>query len=120
MLITAAIPNLIQSEDINHLNFKIIVSGSNIPTTQENEELIYKKNILMIPDFVANAGGVISSYVEYKGGNEKEMFMLVEQKITENTKLILQTAQKKKCSPRSAALEIAKQRVLEKCKNCKQ
>ncbi len=111
ILITAAIPNLIKKEDVNKVRNKIIVEGSNIPMTPEVEELLYKKKILVIPDFVANAGGVISSYVEYIGGNKEKMFKLVREKITKNTELILNESLKRKTKLRDVALEIAKKRI---------
>jgi glutamate dehydrogenase (NAD(P)+) len=114
ILITAAIPDLIKKDDVKRLKFKLIVEGSNIPMTYETEELCHKKNILVVPDVVANAGGVISSYIEYIEGTDKEMFKMVEEKITKNTKLILDYSKSKKIIPRKAALEIALQRVKEK------
>ena len=119
VLITAAIPHLVQHTDIPSLKFKLIVEGSNIPMTHTIEEELVKKGITIIPDFVANAGGVISSYVEYKNGTVDEMFKLVEEKITKNTKIVLEHAKIKKlpCT-RCAALEIAIERVREKCETC--
>lgn len=64
-----------------------------------------------MPDFVANAGGVISSYAEYKGYYPKYMFAIVERKIKKNAKLILDKADRKGIKPRDAALEIAMERV---------
>ena len=118
VLITAAIPDVIKAGDIDSVRAKLIVEGSNIPMTEQVEELLHKKGILVIPDFVANAGGVISSYVEFIGGSEKKMFKMVEEKVCKNTNLILTQAEKKKVYPRAAALEIARKRVLEKCKIC--
>lgn len=112
ILIPAAIPNLIKKEDINKIKAKIIVEGSNIPIAQEVEQEIAKKGILIIPDLVANAGGVISSYVEYKGGTENEMFKLVKEKIRENTKKTLQETGEDLCV-RCAAYRIAKKKLLE-------
>src|SRR3989338_1567094 len=112
VLITAAIPDLISKNDVSKVKAKVIIEGSNIPIAHETEELLAKKGVLIVPDFVANAGGVISSYVEYIGGTEKEMFRMVEEKITKNTKLVLEKAEKDKVIPRVAALEIAKERVL--------
>ena len=80
--------------------------------------LLHKKGVLVVPDFVANAGGVISSYVEYIGGDEKKMFKMVEEKIKKNTEMVLNLANKKKTYPRKAAMEIAEKRVLEKCDVC--
>jgi len=111
ILITAAIPDLIKEEDVDKLNFRLIVEGSNIPMTTETEELCHKKGILVVPDFVANAGGVISSYIEYIGGSVDEMFKMVEEKIKENTRIVLDISKKEKVNPRKAALKLAKTRV---------
>jgi glutamate dehydrogenase/leucine dehydrogenase len=84
--------------------------------TSKVEETLQKKGVMVIPDFVANAGGVISSYVEYKGGTAKEMFKAVEDKITKNTKIVLEHAKSEGITTRDAALEIAKMRVRSKYK----
>jgi glutamate dehydrogenase (NAD(P)+) len=118
ILITAAIPDVIKPGDIDNIKAKLIIQGSNIPMTEEVEKLLHKKGVLIVPDFVANAGGVISSYVEYIGGTPKKMFNMVEKKICENTNLVLKTAKKKNIHPRAAAMEIAQRRVLEKCDVC--
>lgn len=118
ILITAAVPDLVKSGDIDDMKFKLIVEGSNIPMSEETEEFLHKKGILVVPDIIANAGGVISSYVEYKGGTEKEMFKLIEEKITKNVKKILDLSKKDKVHPREAAMKIAEKRVLEKCDVC--
>ena len=65
-----------------------------------------------MPDIIANAGGVISSYAEYKGYTPKKMFKMVHEKINRGVKTILKTALKKKISPRKAAMEIARKKLL--------
>jgi glutamate dehydrogenase (NAD(P)+) len=116
ILITAAIPDLIKTNNVGKVKAKIIVEGSNIPMSEKVEELLHKKGVLVIPDFVANAGGVISSYVEYIGGSQKKMFSMVENKIKANTRIVLNRAKKKRTYPRKAALAIAEERLLAKCK----
>jgi glutamate dehydrogenase (NAD(P)+) len=111
ILITAAQPDLIKNENVDKLKFKIIVQGSNIPMTYETEELCHGRNILIIPDFVANSGGVISSYIEHIEGTKEEMFKLIEEKLTKNTKLVLEKSKEKNIPPRLAGLEIAKERI---------
>ncbi len=119
LLVTAAVPDLIGPGDVDKVQANIIVEGSNIPMTGETERLLQKKGVLVVPDMVANAGGVISSYAEYVGKKEKEMFALVEKKVVENTKRVLKNADKAGSSPREAALAIAKQRVLKACRICR-
>ena len=118
ILITAAIPDLVKSGDIDDMKFKLIAEGSNIPMSEQTEEFLHKKGVIVIPDIIANAGGVISSYVEYKGGTEKEMFKMIEDKITRNVKKILDSSKRNKIHPREAAMKIAEKRVLDKCDIC--
>src|SRR3989338_2584014 len=112
VLITAAIPDLVKENDVSSMNFKLIVEGSNIPMSADVEKLLAKKGILVVPDFVANAGGVISSYIEYIGGTKAQMFKMIEEKIKKNTELVLNNAKNENMPPRNAAEEIAKLRVI--------
>lgn len=119
LLVTAAVPDLIEPGDVERLKFRVIVEGSNIPMTPEVEELCFRKDILVVPDFMANAGGVISSYVEYRGGGQDEMFAIIEEKIERNTALVLEEASRRAVSPRSVAVDIARDRVRDKCGTCR-
>ncbi len=110
-LIPAALPDVINEKNVNDIKAKIIVEGANIPMRENIENMLHKKGVLIVPDFVANVGGVISSYAESKGYNPKRMFDTVEKKIIENTKFVLDRARKQNVKPRDAALEIAKERV---------
>jgi len=111
ILIPAAMPDVINEKNVDKVQAKIVVEASNIPAKPEIEEILHKRGILVVPDFVANAGGVISSYAEYRGYDEKKAFELIEKKIIKNTKLILRRAKKLNVKPRDVALEIAKERV---------
>ncbi|MEM0360021.1 MAG: Glu/Leu/Phe/Val dehydrogenase [Candidatus Diapherotrites archaeon] len=117
ILVTAAVPDLVKASEVSQVKAKLIVQGSNIPMTQQVEELLADSGKWIVPDFVANAGGVISSYVEYIGGSKEKMFKMVEQKITKNTKTVLERAGDKKYT-RRAAMALAKERVIKKCKWC--
>ncbi|MBT4576747.1 Glu/Leu/Phe/Val dehydrogenase [Candidatus Woesearchaeota archaeon] len=119
ILITAAVPDLINAGDVDEMKYKLIVEGSNIPMIHEVEESFHKKGVLIVPDFVANSGGVISSYVEYTKGSVEDMWKMVEEKIIVNTKLVLDGAKEKGISPRKYGMDIAKERVLAKCDVCK-
>lgn len=111
MIVTAAVPDVINEQNWNKIKAKLIVEGSNIPIKPEIEEKLHKKGIFVVPDFVANSGGVISSYIEYTGGTADDVFPMVEKKIREATKKVLEKAKTKKICPREAALEIAKERL---------
>jgi len=70
-----------------------------------------ERGILVVPDFIANAGGVITAAVEYRGGTEKEAFEYIRDKVRRNTKLVLEKANDEGVMPRVAAEKIAKERV---------
>lgn len=112
ILMPAAIPDSINEKNYKRVKAKLIVEAANIPIQEEIEKKLHKRGVLVVPDFIANAGGVISSYAEYKGKNPKDMFKLVEKKIKKNTRLILDRARRKGISPREAGLEIAKERIM--------
>ncbi len=114
ILIPAAMPDVINEKNVDKIKAKIIVEASNIPAKPEIEDKLHNRGILVVPDFVANAGGVISSYAEYRGYDEQRAFSLIEKKIVKNTKLVLKRAKKMNTKPRDAAMEIAKERVLKK------
>lgn len=111
ILVTAAIPDLITDKNKAQVKAKLIVEGSNIPMSEDVERYFHKKGVLVVPDFVANAGGVISSYAEYKGFDPHKMFQIVEKKIKKNTGLVLKEAKEKKILPREAAMRIALRRL---------
>jgi glutamate dehydrogenase (NAD(P)+) len=79
---------------------------------EEIEEEFFKKGIFVLPDFVANAGGVISSYCEWKGYTQRTMFKMVEEKIKKSTLLVIKESIKNKENPRKVAIEIAKRRIM--------
>ena len=111
VLIPGARPNVITEANMGKINARVLVEAANIPMTPAVELAVAKRGVLVIPDFVANAGGVISSYVEFTEGTEQDMFALVRERITKNTHMVLERT--KDGDTRKAALEIAKERVLD-------
>ncbi|MFH0949401.1 MAG: Glu/Leu/Phe/Val dehydrogenase [Candidatus Aenigmatarchaeota archaeon] len=116
IFIPSALPDVITEKNVNEVRAKIIVEAANIPVTAGAEKILHKRGVLVVPDIVANAGGVISSYAEYTGKGIDHMFKLVKEKITKNTKLVLDHADKEHLTPRDAAMNIAVERVREAMK----
>jgi len=114
ILIPASVTDVINNDNKNNIKAKIIVEGANIPMTEDIEQEFIEKGVLVVPDFIANAGGVISSYSEYMGHKVEEMFKIVEQKITKITKNVCSECIKSKCNPREIGLEIAKNKLVKK------
>lgn len=116
VLIPASVTDVINDGNRQKIRTRIIVEAGNIPMSEEIEEDFFRKGVLVVPDFVANAGGVISSYAEYRGYNPKRMFDLVKRKITRATESVLQVALREKKNPRAIALVLARAKVEERTK----
>ena len=65
VLAPCALENQITSENADRIKAKVITEGANGPTTPEADQILYKKGIVVIPDILANAGGVVVSYFEW-------------------------------------------------------
>ena len=114
ILVPASVTDVINDSNKDSIKAKIIVEGANIPMREEIEEELFGKGILIVPEIVANAGGVISSYAEYRGFNPKTMFQLVEKKITNDVKMILKESLRHNCNPREVAVKLAIARLKKK------
>ena len=112
ILIPAALSDAITKDNVDIVKAKMVVEAANIPVRPEIEEVLRKRGVMVVPDILANAGGVISSYAEYMGYNPKRMLKLVQRKIRRNTRTVLEYAEEKDIGLRDAALNIAKERIL--------
>ena len=65
VLAPCALENQITSENADRIKAKVITEGANGPTTPEADEILFKKGIIVIPDILANSGGVVVSYFEW-------------------------------------------------------
>ncbi len=109
--IPAARPDVINEDNVQQLKAKLVVEGANIPLTQGAEKYLHEKGVLVVPDFIANSGGVICAGMEYRGKIESEALDLIEKMIRTNTRLILEESRVKKITPREAAISLAVTRV---------
>jgi len=112
IFVPAARPDVISEANSDVLDAKLVIEGANIPITENAEKMLHDRGILVVPDFVANAGGVITASVEYHGGTEAQALERIKSTISRNTKEILDKVYSEKTYPRETALSIARQRVL--------
>ena len=109
--IPAARPDVIRKDNVARLKTKLVPQGANIPFTLEAEKLLHDKGVLVIPDFIANAGGVICAAVEYHGGTQAQALQTIEEKIRGNTEEVLADAKRTGDLPRRSAVALAERRV---------
>jgi glutamate dehydrogenase/leucine dehydrogenase len=111
--IPAARPDVLDAGNAGRLRARIVLQGANIPATAEAEAMLHARGVLSVPDFIANAGGVICAAVEYHGGTETQAFAVIEEKIRANTRAVLTRVRSAALLPRAAAEELARARVAE-------
>ncbi|MGB5539686.1 MAG: Glu/Leu/Phe/Val dehydrogenase [Gammaproteobacteria bacterium] len=109
--IPAARPDVVNAENVHRLKTRLVVEGANIPFTLAAEEYLHERGVLCIPDFIANAGGVICAAMEYHGATQTAALQTIEEKLRRNTEQVLESARRKLVLPRQAAIEMAEQRV---------
>ncbi len=122
VLIPAAIENQITRSNADKIKAKIVLELANGPTTPEADEILYKKKILLLPDFLSNSGGVTVSYFEWTQNisgfywTEEEVYSRLDQKLTESAHAVLDASEKYKVDPRTAAYTISIKRVADAMK----
>lgn len=109
--VPAARPDVLRKDNVDQLDCRMVLQGANIPVTPDAEARLQERGILSLPDFIANAGGVICASVEYHGGTQTAAFATIEEKLRFNTHAVLHAAADEKIKPREAAVKLAEERV---------
>jgi len=117
ILVPAALENQISEENASVIKAKIVAEGANGPTTPEAHRQLHERGVFVIPDILANAGGVTTSYFEWVQDRhgyfweEQEVNKRLEAKMMEAFHDVLQTSIKYKIDLRTAAYIVAITRV---------
>ncbi len=117
ILVPAALENVINKDNMKKIKAKIIIEMANGPVTPEAHKYLTKKEVIVVPDVLANAGGVTVSYLEWVQG--KQGFWWTEKEVNERLSIIMQQAfndiwtesQEKKISLKEAAFRVAVRRI---------
>lgn len=119
ILVPAALENQITEKNADKIKAKIIIEAANGPTTPEADKILYSNGVFVVPDILANAGGVVVSYFEWVQGlsaffwSEREVNLKLRDIIERSFKEVLSISQDKKVNMRLAAYVLAVNRVAE-------
>jgi glutamate dehydrogenase/leucine dehydrogenase len=116
LLIPGARTHSITAEVARTVRASLVVPAANVPLTPEADVILHQRNITVVPDFVANAGGVLLAIVGAMGGGEKEAFEFTEQRIVANTERALAEAQRRGLSPLQAGIAVSREWLEEKAR----
>ncbi len=111
IFIPAARPDVFTELNQRLLNTKLVLEGANIPITHEAAEKMHSRGVWIVPDIIANSGGVICAATEYKGLTANDAFAAIRESIGRNTKEVLRRVREEKTVPHQAALAMAREPI---------
>ena len=121
LFVPAALERQITERTAPMLNVRLVAEGANGPTTPEADTILQEKGIFVVPDFLANAGGVTCSYFEQVQSNmnyfweKDEVLGKLDTKMTAGFHAVLDMSKRRNVSMREAAYLIAINRVAQAC-----
>lgn len=122
VLVPSALEGEITKHNAGNIRAKVVAEGANGPTTPEADQILHDKGVMVIPDILCNAGGVVVSYFEWVQGlqsyfwDEKTVRSSMERTLTTNFDAVLATTEQRKTNLRTAAYTIAINRIVEAVK----
>jgi glutamate dehydrogenase (NAD(P)+) len=117
IVVPAALQDVINAADAPRVRARLLVEGANLPTSAEAQQMLAERGVVVVPDFVANAGGVVSAafamdarFSPFRAETES-IFTTVSQKLRANSVQVLEEARSRAVTTHQAARALAQNRV---------
>lgn len=117
LLVPAAREDVIDADIATNLKARLVVEGANMPTTAEAKEILHTRGIEVVPDFIANAGGVVAAAHSMEmrrspfRADPAAIFAMISEKLRENTVAVIEEARRQQVTTHEAARKLAQDRV---------
>ncbi|MEV6841591.1 Glu/Leu/Phe/Val dehydrogenase dimerization domain-containing protein [Streptomyces sp. NPDC051133] len=117
ILVPAALQDVIDDATARQIQAKLVVEGANLPTSPQAQAVLAARGIFVLPDFIANAGGVVAAAfamdARYSGFRPETptIFETISQRLRANAVTVLEEAQRRGTTPHSAGRSLAEERV---------
>lgn len=117
ILVPAALQDVIQRTTAQHIKARLVVEGANLPTSPDAQGLLAERGITVVPDFIANAGGVVAAAFamdsRYSGfrPDTTNIFETISTRLRANTVTVLEEARRQGTTPHTAGRNLAEERV---------
>jgi len=118
VLVPAAREDTVDVEVARATSARLVVEGANLPTSPAAREVLHARGVVVVPDFIANAGGIVAAAHSTDARlspfvvEPARVFTMISQRLRDNTRHTLSDAQERGVTPRQAALDLAQSRVL--------
>lgn len=117
IVVPSALQDVIDASAAERMGARLVVEGANLPTSPEAQQVLLRRGVTVVPDFVANAGGVVSAafamdarYSPFRAATES-IFSTVSDKLRSNTVQVLDAAESRSVTSHEAARSLAQERV---------
>ncbi|WP_393054910.1 Glu/Leu/Phe/Val dehydrogenase [Streptomyces sp. LN549] len=117
ILVPAALQDVIDHDAAHRIKAKLVVEGANLPTSAQAQEILARRGIAVLPDFVANAGGVVAAAFamdsRYSGfrPDTDVIFQTISERLRTNAVVVLEEAERRGTTPHHAGRSLAEERV---------
>ncbi|MDD2768168.1 MAG: Glu/Leu/Phe/Val dehydrogenase dimerization domain-containing protein [Methylococcus sp.] len=108
--------DVLGQDNVARLKARLVVEGADAPLTASAERYLHEKGVICVPDFIANAGGLIGAAMEHRGANKTAVLAAIKEKIRRNTEKVLDSVENDGELPRQAALKLASKPIVKAMK----